>query len=148
MSFSFHSDVSEHEVFGKLSNAAFGLWVKPGTWTSAHQSPAFVPDRGIEEISDGTDVSSEVNELVNAGAWTRVSAGYHMEYGPSNDVPLPVWRYDEGSPVNVQGDQFLAGVLQADLKPLDLTQPTVGAGLLDPVGEVARDLDQARSLGG
>ena len=43
MSFGFRSDVGEHEVFGKLSLAAFGLWAMAGTWTSAHQSPAFVP---------------------------------------------------------------------------------------------------------
>jgi hypothetical protein len=27
---------------------------------------------------------------------------------------------------------------------LDLTEPAVGAGLVDAVGEVARDLDQSR----
>jgi hypothetical protein len=100
MSFSFHSDVADHEVFGQLSAGAFGLWTRAGAWTSAHQSPAFVPDRAIDHIADGLDLSSEVDELVTGGAWTRVSGGYHMEYGPSNDLPLPVWRYDEGAPAN------------------------------------------------
>jgi hypothetical protein len=41
-----------------------------------------------------------VQELVDAGAWTRVEGGYRMEYGPSTDFPMPVWRYDEGFPAN------------------------------------------------
>lgn len=95
MSFRFVSGIAEHEVFGALSLAAFGLWVKAGAWTSVHQSPAFVPVRALEEICGGIEVSGEVDEVVAAGVWTRVRDGYRMEYGPGNDIPRLVWRYDD-----------------------------------------------------
>lgn len=93
--FSFHHGIADHEVFGRLSLAAFGLWAKAGSWTSAHHSLAFVPHHALDEISDGTDINADVNELINTGVWTRVAGGYHMEYGPNNDIPRPVWRYDD-----------------------------------------------------
>lgn len=98
MSFSFHSDVQDHPVFSKLSNGAFGLWVQAGTWTSAHGSPGVIPDHALEEIGGGEEAATAVDELVAAGVWTHVEAGYRMEYGPSADFPLPVWRYDDSPP--------------------------------------------------
>src|SRR5882757_6304343 len=71
MSFSFHSDAADHPVFGSLSSAAFGLWALAGTWTSAHRSPGFVPDRAVDEVAD--DLLA-VDELVNASVWTRVGS--------------------------------------------------------------------------
>jgi hypothetical protein len=97
VSFSFHTDVSDHPVFGALSNASFGLWVRAGTWTSAHHSPGFVPDIAVHELAGSSEM---VNELVTSGVWTRVDDGYRMEHGPSSDFPMPLWRYDDGSPTN------------------------------------------------
>lgn len=100
MSFSFHSDLHDHPVFRRLSTDALGLWLRAGIWTSAHRSPGFVPDHAIDEIGDGDDISGAVNELVTGGAWTRTDGGYRMEYGPSTDFPLPIWRYDKESVAN------------------------------------------------
>lgn len=95
MGFEMHSDISEHPVFVSLSLAAFGFWSRAGSWTSVHRSPAFVPDAAIAELSNGEDVSDLVRELVDAGAWTVKTGGYHMEFGPGTDWPLPLWRYSD-----------------------------------------------------
>ncbi|HWL35298.1 MAG TPA: hypothetical protein VNQ77_03820 [Frankiaceae bacterium] len=92
MTFAFHSDANDHPVFGSLSLKAFGLWALPGTWTSRNQSPGFVPEAAVAEIGGSEEA---VEELVASGAWSRVDGGYKMEYGPSTDFPLPVWRYDD-----------------------------------------------------
>ncbi len=44
--------------------------------------------------------------------------------------------------------EFLAGCLQADLKSLDFTEPSVGSGFGDAVGEIARDFDKSAALSG
>jgi|SRR5580765_1471878 len=94
MSFAAHSDVNSHPVFSKLSLAAFGTWVLAGTWTSANKSYGFVPVRALADLNSAPD-SDWVVELVKSGVWTKVDGGYRMEYGPSTDFPLPMWRYDD-----------------------------------------------------
>ncbi|MGW4215002.1 hypothetical protein ACWEIJ_43990 [Lentzea sp. NPDC004789] len=93
MSFEIHSDIAEHPVFAKLSLAAFGFWARAGSWTSPHHSPGFVPVGAIADLGDDEDVTPFVAELVKAGVWTEAAAGYRMEFGPSTDWPLPLWRY-------------------------------------------------------
>lgn len=93
MTFAFHTDVREHPVFGRLSLGAFGLWTLAGIWTSRNESPGLVPFAAIEELG-GAAVADAVEELVTSGAWSPTDGGYRMEYGPSTDFPLPVWRYD------------------------------------------------------
>lgn len=111
VSFHFRGDIAGHEVFGKLSVAAFGLWAKAGVWTSVHRSPAFVPDGALPEIADGADIRGEIVELVTAGAWKRASAGYVMEYGRSHDIPRPVWCYDDnGHRERPRGDHLNPGL--------------------------------------
>lgn len=55
VSFSFHTDVADHPMFGTLSTAAFGLWVLAGQWTSGHHSPGFVPDHAAADLADNPD---------------------------------------------------------------------------------------------
>lgn len=100
MSFCWHTDVNEHPVFGQLGLTAFGLWIQAGIWTSANDSPGFVPGAAIKELADGPEMEATVRELVKTGAWTAVLGGFRMEYGPSADWPLPVWRYDAEPPAN------------------------------------------------
>lgn len=97
MSFEWHSDVCERPPFNELSLAAFGLRVMAGTWTSRNATGGFVPDAAAAELGDHPNI---VAELVTAGVWSRVDGGYRMEFGPSADWPLPVWRYGTEQPKN------------------------------------------------
>src|SRR5438552_11975732 len=49
----------------------------------------------------------------------------------------------EGS---IQDDEFALCGLEAGSESLDLAEPTVAAGFVDPVGEIAGDLDKAGTL--
>jgi len=40
-----------------------------------------------------TAIRQLIDEVVAAGLWTVVEGGYRMEFGPSSDWPLPIWRY-------------------------------------------------------
>jgi hypothetical protein len=47
----------------------------------------------------------------------------------------------------VEQGEFVAGGFEADLEPLDLTEPAIGAGFVDAVAEVADDLFEPAALG-
>jgi hypothetical protein len=112
MAFEFHDSVRDHPVFGKLSIAAFGVWSLAGTWTSANHTNGFVSDAAAARIA-GPDNGTALAELVTSGAWSRVDGGYKMEYGPSADFPLPMWRY--GTPVS--GGRLFEIVRDPDEQP-------------------------------
>jgi hypothetical protein len=103
VSFAVHSDILHHEVFSRLSPGAFGLWFLAGCWTSANETAGVVPSQAFVELAEGwneVDLATVVDELVQAGVWTPVAGGHRMEYGPSDDFPLPIWRYDKEPPAN------------------------------------------------
>jgi hypothetical protein len=95
MSFEIHSDVAEHGAFVKLSLAAFGFLGSGRVLDVRAREPGFVPGRAVVDLSDGEDIAPIVDQLVKAGVWTAVEGGYRMEFGPSSDWPMPLWRYSD-----------------------------------------------------
>lgn len=103
--FDWHSDVAElPHVGGPEGLAAFGMWVRCGTWTSANGRTGIVPDHIAADFSQGQ--SDLIEQLIAAGLWERTDCGYLMLRGPSTDPdqPMPLWRY---------GDEDLGGRLFA-----------------------------------
>jgi hypothetical protein len=97
MAFEFHSDTATHPAVHAAGLAGWGTFILCGTWTSANGETGVVPDAVAAEHASPEDVSA----LVDAGLWTKIDGGYRMEYGPSTDLPLPLWRYGD-SPSNGQ----------------------------------------------
>lgn len=103
--FDWHSDVGElPHVGGPDGLAAFGMWVRCGTRTSANGRTGIVPDHIAADFSRGQ--SDLIEQLIAAGLWERTDGGYRMLRGPSTDAdqPMPLWRY---------GDEDLGGRLFA-----------------------------------
>lgn len=55
-------------------NAAMGLWVRAGSWSSQQLQDGFVPDAMVATLGN----ASQARALVTAGLWTRVDGGYHF----------------------------------------------------------------------
>lgn len=91
MAFEVHSDTWDHPAVVAAGNEGWGAFVLLGTWTSANDSPGFVPHSVAHEHVH----SDTIAQLVAAGLWTEQPGGYRMQYGPSTDLPLPLWRYSD-----------------------------------------------------
>lgn len=64
------------------SLAALGLWALAGSWSSDHLTDGFVSDQAVNLLSRGT--SELADELVTAGLWKRVRAGYRFHQWNTN----------------------------------------------------------------
>lgn len=107
MSFDFHSDASDHPAFtGEYGLAAFGFWIRCGSWTSANGRTGVVPKAVAEEYGDAEVIA----KLVDNGMWRETAAGYELLRGPSAELPLPLWRYgekpDDGRMISIDPDSL------------------------------------------
>lgn len=97
--FDVHEDINDLEPLrGPDALAAFGLYVRAGSWTAKHQT-GFVPDEAFDELRVNVAAAAEdIDRLVEAGLWERAEGGYRMLRGPHSDpdLPMPLWRYSEG----------------------------------------------------
>ena len=92
MAFEFHSDAAGSAVVTAAGGEAWGPFVLCGTWTSANGETGIVS----KEIAEAKGSRAAIDALVRAGLWTDLSRdGHRMEYGPSQDWPLPIWRYGD-----------------------------------------------------
>ena len=63
-----------HERVLDAGNAARGLWVRAGAWSSGHLSDGFVPRTIARQI--GTP--NEIRRLVLTGLWVEADGGYQF----------------------------------------------------------------------
>lgn len=63
-------------------NAAMGLWVRAGAWSSQQLTDGFVPDHMIPSLGK----PAQARALVTAGLWTREEGGYRF------------WQWDSRNP--------------------------------------------------
>ncbi|MCL3863015.1 hypothetical protein [Actinotalea sp. K2] len=89
MAFETHTDMAMHPAIVKAGSAGTGLWLRCGAWTASNGETGVVPVEVAREYGD----PQLIDEVVAAGLWTVVEGGYRMEFGPSSDWPLPIWRY-------------------------------------------------------
>jgi hypothetical protein len=107
MSFDYHSDAMDHPAFkGELGLATLGFWLSCGSWTSANGRTGVVPRTVAEELGD----QELINILVSQELWLERADSYELLRGPSNDWPLPMWRYgnkpDDGRLITVDTDSL------------------------------------------
>ncbi len=69
------TDLATTRLPRSIRNAALGLWVQAGAWSSANLLDGLVPAHMIEELC-GTE--AEADALVAAGYWERVDEGYRF----------------------------------------------------------------------
>ncbi len=94
--FDWHSDINDLDgVAGPDGLAAFGLYLRTGSWTSSNGRTGVVPDAVVLELGAGDQDS--VDRLVRAGLWQRCDGGYRMLRGPHSEPaqPMPLWRYTD-----------------------------------------------------
>ncbi|GAA4699805.1 hypothetical protein APR04_003925 [Promicromonospora umidemergens] len=98
--FDWHHEINELEPLrGPDGLAAFGLFVRAGSWTSKAGQTGFVTDEGLAELRVNVEaMAADIDRLVEAGLWKRAEGGYRMLRGPHSDpnLPMPLWRYSEG----------------------------------------------------
>jgi hypothetical protein len=68
----FHS----HPKTAAASLAAIGLWAVAGSWASDHLTDGEVPEHMVASLARGEHALAD--ELVQAGLWRRVKAGYRF----------------------------------------------------------------------
>jgi hypothetical protein len=66
----FHSKVVE------AGNAAMGLWVRAGSWSAAHLTDGFVPNRIVIILAEGD--GAQADALVAANLWLPADGGYQF----------------------------------------------------------------------
>lgn len=95
--FDIHSDLYEmEELQGPYGNAAVGLFMTMGMWTSRNGRTGYVPDTALaESFSNVDDLAESIERLINVGLWRRDGEGYVMLRGAhaDADLPMPLWRY-------------------------------------------------------
>jgi len=89
MAFETHTDMVMHAAIVAAGNAGTGLWLRCGVWTASHGETGVVPVDVARSFGD----QGLIDEVVAAGLWSVTADGYRMEFGPSADWPLPIWRY-------------------------------------------------------
>jgi len=94
MAFEVHTDTWDHPAVIAAGLEGWGTFVLLGSWTSANNSPGFVPSEVALEHAR-PEVAAQ---LVEAGLWTQEADGYRMQYGPGKALPLPLWRYGDDGP--------------------------------------------------
>lgn len=90
MAFETHTDMAMHPAVVAAGNAGTGLWVRCGVWTANNGETGVVPVGVVRSFGADQEL---VDQVVAAGLWSVVEDGYRMEFGPSPDWPLPIWRY-------------------------------------------------------
>ncbi len=107
MSFDYHSDSPDHAAFnGEHGLAAFGFWIRCGSWTSANGRTGLVPKAVANDYGDADVIA----KLVDSGMWRPTPDGFEMLRGPSNELPMPLWRYgekpDDGRLISIDRDSM------------------------------------------
>lgn len=73
-----------HPKVGQAGNAAIGLWIRAGAWSSAHLTDGHIPREMLPAFA-GTAALAKA--LVKAGLWTETDSGYAFhdwdQYQPS-----------------------------------------------------------------
>ncbi len=69
------------------SLAALGLWTLAGSWSGDHLTDGFVSDQAVSLLSRGSNELAD--ELVAAGLWRRVRAGYRFHQWEANGDGTP-----------------------------------------------------------
>lgn len=68
-----------HEKVVRAGNAAMGLWVRAGSWSSQQLSEGFVPDAMIVAMGDRRQAAA----LVDVGLWLKVEGGFQFHDWPA-----------------------------------------------------------------
>lgn len=63
-----------HEKTVQAGNAAMGLWVRAGSWSSQQLTEGFIPD----QVAMSLGTRTEASRLVSARLWERVAGGYQF----------------------------------------------------------------------
>lgn len=75
----FHS----HPKVRRAGNAATGLWVRCGTWSSNYLTDGFIPEETVREFGN----RRELDALLATRLWVSVESGVlmpdYLEYNPS-----------------------------------------------------------------
>lgn len=59
-------------------NAAMGLWVRAGSWSSAQLTDGFIPEHMANAMASAMANGCEADALVDAGLWLTVEGGYQF----------------------------------------------------------------------
>ena len=76
-----------HRKVDAVPNAAMGLWVKAGAWTSRNGTDGFVPTRAVRKL--GT--LAQAKQLVAAGLWTGHPDGFEFHDWLTYNPPASWW---------------------------------------------------------
>ena len=63
-----------HHRVVEAGNAAVGVWVRAGAWSSGHGTDGFIPDA----IAKSLGSARELKRLVDSGLWLRGDGGYEF----------------------------------------------------------------------
>lgn len=74
-----------HRKAVQAGNAAMGLWVRAGSWSSQQLTEGFIPS----DIAAAMGTRAEATRLINAGLWDTVPGGYqfhqYLDRNPSRE---------------------------------------------------------------
>lgn len=73
--FKVDDNLALHPKVLAAGNAAMGLWVRAGAWSSAQLTDGYIPAE-IVAVLGGK--KADVDRLVNAGLWSREKQGYQF----------------------------------------------------------------------
>ncbi|WP_270009121.1 hypothetical protein [Rhodococcus sp. BH5] len=76
--FNVDDQLADHPKALTAGNAALGLWVRCGSWSSRQLSDGFLP----ENLAKSFGKPSEIKALLNAGLWHKVEGGYTFHEWP------------------------------------------------------------------
>lgn len=103
-----------HEKAVIAGNAAMGLWVRAGSWSSQQLTEGFVP----EHMAKALGSPAEASRLVAARLWDRVDGGYQfhefLERNPSRDQVESRRRADAARQAVMRSPQLRAAVRERD----------------------------------
>lgn len=72
-----------------VGNSAMGLWVRAGSWSSAHLTDGFIPAHMANAMANAMAKPSDTESLVESGLWDEVDGGYQFhdwsEFQPSGE---------------------------------------------------------------
>lgn len=65
-----------HAKIVAAGNAAMGLWIRAGSWSSAQLTDGFIPVHMANAMANG--MANECDALVTAGLWDEVDGGFQF----------------------------------------------------------------------
>jgi hypothetical protein len=71
--FKVDDNFATHQKTVKAGNAAVGLWVRAGSWSSAQLTDGFIPEHMISILGGKP---ADARKLVEVGLWYEVPGGY------------------------------------------------------------------------